>query len=85
MNISEIALLPTTRNGINESEFRSYHLLEMVVDLLERKVPVDVVLEIVYMIESVHDKPTPQAWTNQSQTVLADEFTAQHIRKNNVA
>jgi hypothetical protein len=91
-NISELPLLPTERNGIHESEFRSYHILEAVKDLLERKVPVDVVLDIVCMIESVHDKPvslsglcgiagTTPEWVKQSGINAAKAFTASHLRK----
>jgi hypothetical protein len=47
----EIAGLPTRENGIHESVFRSYHLLEKVKALLQDGVPAKVILEIIDEIE----------------------------------
>lgn len=46
MNILNIVNEPTTVNDIHESVYRSYHILNLVEDLLGRGVPSDVILEL---------------------------------------
>jgi hypothetical protein len=69
MNYIEIAMLPSDYNDVHESVFRSYHIVEKVKGLLERKTPPDVILELINMME-----------LNQPQ-----ERTAQHLRKKSVS
>ena len=55
MTLAEIRLVPTERplgacnaaNTIHESAFRSYHIINKVVDLLKKNVPAEAILEII--------------------------------------
>ena len=63
MKIHEIKKMPTlfklsdtATGGIHQSLFRSYHLLDKVVDWLQKGVCPEVVLEMIEDIETPYDK-----------------------------
>lgn len=79
-SLAELPLIPTERNEFHESAFRSYHVLEAVKDLLERKTPPDVVLQIIYMVEAVH--PELEELTESHLHKGKGIVTPSHLRKS---
>ena len=63
MNILDIAKIPTVRNNVHESLYRSYHALDKVKELLEAGTPGHVILEIIATIEDAVPgrQPTPDS------------------------
>lgn len=53
LNILDIPENPTVINGVHESLYRSYHILNLVVALLEKNVPPEVVLAIIVELRNV--------------------------------
>ena len=51
MKIKDITKMQTAEDNLHESLFRSYHILEKVKDYLHRKVPDDVIIELIEEME----------------------------------
>ena len=56
--IKEIRSYPTVHENIHESIFRSYHILEKVKELLEKKTSGDIVLELINEMEEPEEEET---------------------------
>ena len=52
-NLFDIQDAPTTIAGVHDGEMRSHAILQMVVELLEKRTPPDVVLSIVKQAQSL--------------------------------
>lgn len=55
MNIRTVAEMPTVRQNVHESLFRSYHLVQLVKEMLQDGVPPKTVLMLIESLESWPD------------------------------
>lgn len=56
MYLRDVSNYPTTINSIHESVYRSYHILDKVLDWLKCGVPADVLLELVEEMKTAPNK-----------------------------
>lgn len=51
MKLIEIQRTPTTLNNLHESSFRSYHILEQVLKMVEREDSKETIFEVVELLK----------------------------------
>lgn len=66
MDILKIVEMPTTIGSVHESCYRSYHILEKVLTLLEMGTPGDVVLLIAAEMTNAEHLPIPAPRDNMT-------------------